>query len=71
MPEELMMKPTKTDKSRRSFLRQVAATGVAAGAAAASVDAVAGAAPDVDKTEEKTGYRLTDHVRAYYESLTR
>lgn len=65
------MKATKTDQGRRSFLRRAAATGVAAGAAAASVDAVAGVVPDEEKTEGKTGYRVSDHVKAYYKSLTR
>lgn len=65
------MKREDIDKGRRSFLQRAAATGVAAGAATASLDAVASIVPDADKTEEKTGYQLSDHVKAYYESLTR
>jgi len=71
MPEELKMKHEQIDKNRRSFLQRAAATGVAAGAATTSLDAVAGMAAEVDKVEEKQGYRLTEHVKAYYKSLTR
>jgi Rieske Fe-S protein len=69
--EEANMKRKDHDKSRRAFLRNAAATGIAAGAAAASVDAVAEIVPDAEEPEQKNGYRLTDHVQAYYKSFNR
>ena len=65
------MKRKQHDKSRRAFLRNAAATGIAAGAAAASVDAVADLVPDAGRQQQRDGYRLTDHVKAYYKSFTR
>lgn len=67
------MKRKDLDNDRRSFLRTALATGVAAGAVT-SVDAVAGLAPGSDgarESGEPDGYRLTDHVKAYYQSLKR
>lgn len=55
------------DVGRRSFLRGSAA----AGAGAAVVAAVPGAASADDETQvddEKKGYRLTDHIIAYYKT---
>lgn len=66
------MKRKEHDKSRRSFLRRAAATGIAAGAAAASVDAVADIVPEAGGgADRKDGYRMTEHVKAYYKSFTR
>lgn len=65
------MKRKEHDKSRRAFLRNAAATGIAAGAAATSVDAVADLVPEAGRQEREDGYRLTDHVKAYYKSFTR
>ena len=66
------MNRKQTDRGRRAFLRNAVTTGIAASAAAASVDAVAGLAPEGGNEAEKaSGYRLTDHVKAYYQSFTR
>lgn len=66
------MKHHDANQERRSFLRRAVATSVAASAAAASLDAVARqVAPAEDKPQEQTGYRVTEHVQAYYQSLTR
>lgn len=67
--EDVQMKH-QADQGRRQFLRSALATGVAAGAAGASANAVAGLAPAV-QPEPQTGYQLTDHVKAYYQSLLR
>lgn len=67
------MKQHDANQERRSFLRRAVATSVAATAAAASLDAVARqvAPAEGDKPQEQTGYHVTDHVQAYYQSLTR
>ena len=66
------MKRKDTDKSRRDFLRNAVATGVAAGAASTAANAVAGVLPEeTEATGKETGYRLTEHVQAYYKSFTR
>lgn len=61
--------------SRRSFLRQILVLGGAAtvlgrtrGAEAASP---AGQAPSGDQTSEGSRYRLTPHIRRYYETASR
>ena len=59
------------DQGRRNFLRAAAVSGMAAGAATTSVDAVAGIAPEAPAEAEEKGYRLTEHVKAYYESFNR
>jgi hypothetical protein len=67
------MKSNDANQGRRSFLRRAVATGAAAGAVAASLDAVARqiAPTEEAKPQGQTGYRETEHVKAYYESLTR
>jgi hypothetical protein len=67
------MKPRKVNHQRRSFLRRAVTTGAAAGAATLSLDAAADAlVMDRADAEQKTsGYRLSDHVAAYYKSQTR
>ena len=67
------MKPEKHDEDRRTFLRGALTTGVAAAAAATSLNTVADLAPEdaANPSQEETGYRLTEHVKAYYESFSR
>ena len=66
------MKNSEANEGRRSFLRRAVATGVTAGAAAASLGAVARqVVPTAEEPQGQAGYRVTEHVRAYYESLTR
>ena len=67
------MKPKKTDHHRRSFLRRAVTTGAAAGAATFSLDAAADAlvTDRADAEEQRSGYRLSEHVAAYYKSQTR
>ena len=56
-------------KSRRKFLRQAsAAGGAAAVAATAPTAALAQGAEDRGSSPEPQGYRLTEHVLAYYKS---
>lgn len=66
------MKHNEANQGRRSFLRRAVATGVTAGAAVTSLGAVARqVVPAADEPEQQAGYRVTEHVKAYYESLTR
>ena len=56
-------------KSRRQFLRQAsAAGGAAAVAASAPAAALAQDAEDGPSSQEPQGYRLTEHILAYYKS---
>ena len=67
------MKHNEANQGRRSFLRRAVATGVAAGAAATSLGAVArqvAPAPEAEPPAQG-GYQVTEHVKAYYQSLTR
>jgi len=55
-------------KSRRGFLKELAAAGGAV--AVASVASPAVAEPALEKprtTDEPDGYQVTDHVKAYYD----
>ncbi len=66
-----MSEQKKTNESRRQLLKNIGLT-VAAGAVAAGTTTVANAAGDKpeNKNESKTtGYRETQHVRDYYETL--
>ena len=67
------MKHDEANQGRRSFLRRAVATGVTAGAAATSLGAMARQVVPVaaEEPQGQAGYRVTEHVRAYYESLTR
>ncbi|MBP2648462.1 MAG: hypothetical protein H6Q77_2086 [Gemmatimonadetes bacterium] len=67
------MKHNEANQGRRSFLRRAVATGVTAGAAATSLGAVARQVAPATEVEPQgqAGYRVTEHVKAYYESLTR
>lgn len=66
------MKHNEANQGRRSFLRRAVATGVTAGAAATSLGAVARqVVPAADEPQRQAGYRVTEHVEAYYQSLTR
>ena len=56
-----------TDKGRRQFLRAGAAAGVGA-VATVSLPAQASAGPEEAPEQEPKGYRLTDHILAYYRS---
>ena len=55
------------DAGRRSFLRGSATAGAGA-AVAATVPGIALAADEPEIDDEKKGYRLTDHVIAYYKT---
>ena len=67
------MKHDEANQGRRSFLRRAVATGVTAGVAATSLGAVARQVVPAAEGEpqREAGYRVTEQVRAYYESLTR
>ena len=57
-----------TNAKRRGFLLALVAGG--AGAAALAARSITGVAPTVETTDPATseGYRLTDHVKRYYDS---
>jgi len=56
-------------RSRRSFLKQAAVAGGSAAVLAASGQASAVAPqPATGQGDLETGYRVTDHIRAYYRS---
>ena len=55
------------DAGRRSFLRGSATAGAGA-AVAAAVPGLASAADEAEVDDEKKGYRLTDHIIAYYKT---
>jgi len=57
------------DAKRRGFLKgaAVASTAAATGTAAASTTLDAELVPAPESTTESKGYRLTDHVRTYYD----
>lgn len=65
------MKPAKPENSRRTFLRRALAASAAAGAATGSLDAVADVVTGEQEPSQNKGYHLTEHVKAYYKSLTR
>ena len=66
------MKHNEANQGRRSFLRRAVATGVTAGAAATSLGAVARqVVPAADEPPRHAGYRVTEPVEAYYQSLPR
>lgn len=60
------MATTKSEKSRRDFLKAAGATGAAAGVAAVALSgkSVEAATPD---NGQRAGYRETEHVKTYYE----
>ena len=59
----------RADLKRREFLRGSAAAGVGVAAAALLPgEASAGAAEPEGSASESRGYRLTEHVMAYYKS---
>ena len=53
---------------RRRFLFALGATGAGAAAAAAAPAVGAVAAPAAEAAPASSGYRLTDHIRDYYDS---
>lgn len=55
------------DAGRRDFLRGSATAGAGV-AVAAAVPGIASAADDLQVDDEKKGYRLTDHIIAYYKT---
>lgn len=55
------------DAGRRSFLRGSATVGAGA-AVAATVPGIASAADEPAVDDEKKGYRLTNHIIAYYKT---
>ena len=60
------MATTKTDTSRRDFLKAAGVTGAAAGAAAVTLSGTKAEAATPDDGQ-KAGYRETEHVKTYYE----
>ncbi|WP_417594808.1 twin-arginine translocation signal domain-containing protein [Oceanospirillum sp.] len=69
--------PDQTDglqhAGRRQFLKTLATGSAVAGVAAVTASqAIAAASPDTDQqpaTEEQNGYRETDHIRTFYDTL--
>jgi hypothetical protein len=58
-----------TNAKRRGFLLALGAGGAGAAALAArSLTSVAPAAGTAPEAEERPGYRLTDHVKRYYQT---
>ena len=55
------------DAGRRDFLRGSAAAGAGA-AIAATLPVASSAAEEQQSAKEKQGYRLTDHIIAYYKT---
>lgn len=68
-----MANSKQVSESRRDFLRKAGATGgVAAVAVSAPGAVLAETAPEQSAAADKPeGYRLTEHVLAYYKSATR
>jgi hypothetical protein len=71
MQEAVMKGSSETNReARRAFLKGVVvASGVASGGllrSAEAVEALAAEAPSADQTKPQ-GYRVTEHVRRYYE----
>jgi hypothetical protein len=67
--EELKMKRNSDvdPKSRRGFLKDLAAAGGVAVAAAVASPAIAEPVPaETAKADGPDGYKVTDHVRTYY-----
>ncbi len=64
-----MSKKQKLSEGRRNFLRSSAAVGATAVAASAlSGQAVAAIADEEVKQPVNEGYRMTDHIAAYYKA---
>ena len=61
-----MKKPANQKMKRRKFLKGTAVAGAAVGTGALSAQSLAEVADDKPETPEPTGYRETEHVRAYY-----
>ena len=66
------MKDNKSiNQSRRNILKGLVATTATTGAviAGASASVMASESVDLPKESKKTGYRETQHIRDYYETL--
>ncbi len=60
--------PPVDPKSRRGFLKELAATGGAVVAASVASPALAESVPEAPaRSDEPDGYHETDHVRSYYD----
>ena len=61
--------PTKVDtRSRRGFLKDLAATGGAVAVASVAGKAVAAPAPaQPERQPDAAGYQVTEHVQTYYD----
>jgi len=57
-----------TNEARRDFLRAGAAAGAGVAALAVAPGEAAAEAAGESEREEPRGYRLTEHVMAYYQS---
>ncbi|WP_394204248.1 twin-arginine translocation signal domain-containing protein [Shewanella waksmanii] len=62
------MKKQASDMGRRQLLKALA-LGSAAGAVATVSGQAVAATPSIEPTAKGDGYRETDHVRSYYDSL--
>lgn len=61
-----MKKPANQRVKRRKFLKGTAVASAAVGTGALSAQTLADVANDQPDTPEPTGYRETEHIRAYY-----
>lgn len=65
-----MSKPEKHNADRREFLKKVGTAGAAAaGAALVSGQVQAGSETEVVESTKASGYRETDHIKTYYQTL--
>ena len=69
--EVLKMKRKTIDGGRRKFLRHSLLTGAAASAATVPLEGAAALIPEDNDSENHSGYRVSEHVKAYYRTLKR
>jgi hypothetical protein len=63
-----MKRTTNVDpRSRRGFLKDLAATGGAVAVASVAGTAVAAPAAEAPQPKKSEGYRVTEHVQTYYD----
>jgi hypothetical protein len=64
----MMKRTTNVDpRSRRGFLKDLAATGGAVAVASVAGPAVAAPASEEPRPARSEGYRVTEHVQTYYD----
>lgn len=65
-----MSQQDKPDTGRRGFLKKLGLASTAAAAATVAGTSQAAVTPaELDKEEEGTGYKKTEHVRSFYDTL--